>query len=174
MTKLLVVSDSSSLILAAKAKIIEIICAEFLVEIPKKVFEETVVAGKELQQADAFILEKAVNEKKIVVKNTIPSKSKEIAELIEIFNLDEGEKQAILLYLEKKAQLLLVDDKQAINSAKLLEINWLTVPGLLVEFAKRKKLEKKIALESLRILQEEGRYKLGFILKAFDEIEKEG
>lgn len=173
MTKLLVVSDSSSLILAAKSNLLELICMDFLVEIPQKVFEETVSAGKDLQKIDAFIIEKLINEKKIIVKKIRPLQRQSVIESIEKFSLDEGEKQAIILYFQENAQLLLADDKQAINTAKFLGIDWTSVPVIAVELFNRKRISKKSALESLRILQEEGRYRLDFILDAFNEIEKE-
>jgi len=68
MTKLLVVSDSSSLIIGTKAGLLNALCKEFQVEIPEKVFEETVPAGKKLQKIDALRIEEAIEENRIVVK----------------------------------------------------------------------------------------------------------
>ncbi|MFH1751439.1 MAG: hypothetical protein ABH821_00660 [archaeon] len=172
MTNLLVVSDSSSLILATKAGLLEVVCKEFTVEIPETVFEETVIAGKKLQKTDAFKIEEAIQENKILVKKVKPRKEKKEEQWFKEFNIDKGEEEAIKLYIQTKADLLLVDDKQAINTARLLEINWVTVPTLIVEFTKKQKITKKQALESLRTVQEEGRYKLDFILEAMNEIEK--
>lgn len=172
MTKLLVVSDSSSLILVTKAGLLETLCSEFFVEIPGKVFQETVVVGKELQKIDAFEIEQVIENKKIKVKKIKAISDKKVIKLFTEFNLDLGEMEAIVLYLQTKANLLLVDDKQAINTAKLLEINWATIPGIIVDFYKRKKISKERALEALKTAQIEGRYKIDFILKAFNEIEK--
>ena len=172
MTKVLVVSDSSSLIIAAKAELLDCLCDEFIVEIPKKVFEETVTAGRKLQKLDALKIEKLIVEKKIAVKKVKPVKNKKISGLLGQFNLDEGEKEAIELYIQTKAELLLVDDKHAINAAKLLGINWSGIPAIIVVFAENGIIEKTRALESLRIAQEEGRYKLDFILDAFNKIQQ--
>jgi len=172
MTSVLVVCDSSSLILLAKANLLELLCKEFSVEIPEKVFEETVVAGKKLQKIDALKIEDAVEKKLIGVKGVIPAKAGKTEKWLNELNLDDGEKEAIQLYLQRKAHLLVVDDKQAIKAAKLLEINWTTAPGLVVGFVGRKKLRHESALEALKILQKEGRYRLDFILEAFDKIEK--
>ncbi len=172
MTKLLVISDSSSLIIGTKAGLLDAMCEEFRVEIPEKVFEETVVAGKELQKIDALKIEEAIEENKVVVKKTKPLKEGKVAKQLSQLNLDEGEMDAIKLYIQANAKLLLADDRQAINAAKLLEINWATIPDIIVGFAERKKISKEEALEALKIAQREGRYKLDFVIKAFNKIEK--
>ncbi|MEW6295354.1 MAG: hypothetical protein AB1467_03615 [Candidatus Diapherotrites archaeon] len=172
MTKLLVISDSSSLIIGTKAGLLTALCEEFEVEIPEKVFEETVAAGKELQKIDALKIEEAIEENKIMVKKATPIKDSKVMKWFKELNLDEGESQAIHLYIQTNAKLLLVDDKQAINAAKLLEINWATIPDIIVGFAERAKIPKENALEALKIAQQEGRYKIDFILKAFNKIEK--
>ena len=172
MTRVLVISDSSSLIIGTKAGLLDVMCEEFQVEIPEKVFEETVVAGKELQKMDALKIEKAIEENKIVVKKAKPLKEGRTAKWLSQLSLDEGEMEAIKLYIQTKAKLLLADDRQAINAAKLLEINWATIPDIIVGFAERKKISREEALEALKIAQIEGRYKIGFILKAFNKIEK--
>ncbi len=172
MTRLLVISDSSSLIIGTKAGLLDVICEEFEVEIPEKVFEETVVAGKELQKIDALRIEEAIEENKIVIRKTEPLKKSKASKWLSQLNLDKGETEAIKLYLQTNAKLLLVDDRQAINAAKLLEINWATIPDIIVGFAERKKISREKALEALKIAQREGRYKIGFILKAFTKIEE--
>ena len=172
MTKLLVISDSSSLILGTKAGLLDALCEEFQVEIPEKVFEETVVAGKKLQKVDALKIEEAIEENKIVVKKAKPLKESKVSKWLSQLNLDKGEMEAIKLYIQTNAKLLLVDDRQAINAAKLLEINWVTIPDIIVGFAERKKILREDALEALKIAQREGRYKIDFILKAFNKIEE--
>ncbi len=166
MTKLLVVSDSCSLILVTKAKLLDIICEEFRIEIPEKVFEETILVGKKLNKADAFVIEKRINSNKIIVKKVEKRNNKKISQ----FNLDKGEEEAILLSIHNKAEFLLVDDKQAINTAKILEINWITIPVLIQSFYEKKKISKNAALEALSIVQREGRYKLDFILEVLKNI----
>ncbi len=172
MTRLLVISDSSSLIIGTKAGLLSVMCEEFQVEIPEKVFEETVIAGKELQKIDALKIEEAIEENKIVIKKAKSLKESKATKWLSQLNLDEGEMEAIKLCLQTNAKLLLVDDRQAINAAKLLEINWATIPDIVVGFAERKKISRENALEALKIAQKEGRYKIDFILKAFTKIEK--
>ena len=171
MTRLLVVSDSSSLILGVKAGLLDLICKEFIVEIPRKVFEESVVSGKASGKVDAFIIENAVEDGAIIVKDVRKSVGK-IGKWLKEFNLGSGEADSILLYIQSNAKLLLTDDKQAINAAKIVGVAWTTLPDLILEFASRKKIDCESALDALKIVQEEGRYKINFILEAFRKIEE--
>ena len=171
MTNRLVVSDSSSLILATKAAVLQTLCMCFAVQIPEAAFEETVEAGKSAGQPDALRIEEAVETGRIKVAKVAALKDKKIEKWLKELCLGEGEEQALKLCLQVKANLFLVDDRQAINAAKLLEINWSTLPGLIVGLAEKNRLAPEKALDALRVLQEEGRYKLDFILDAFKKIE---
>lgn len=172
MTKVLVVSDSSSLILATKAGFLDVVCREFAVIVPEEVFEETVTAGKSLSRVDALVIEAAIDNKKISVRKVRPAKDRKSLKRLQEFALDEGELKAIQLYIQASARLLLVDDRRAINAAKVLGLKWTTIPTMLVGFAKNGLVSRGAALEALRILQLEGRYKLDFILDAFNSLEK--
>jgi predicted nucleic acid-binding protein len=172
MTRLLVVSDSCSLILLTKANLLEKIVGEFNIEIPQKVFDETITQGKLFGKLDAYKIEEFVLNKKIIVKKISSNISKEFEKICKEINLGDGEKEAILLYLQTKAKLLLVDDKQAITSAELLHINWTGVLGLISLLFNEKKLTRYEANEALRIFQNEGRYKLDLILEVFDLINR--
>ena len=171
MTKSLVVSDSSSLILVTKAGLLSILCKEFEVEIPERVFEETVTAGRQFQKVDSIKIDETIREKKIKVKK-VNKENNVLAKQLAEFNLGEGEKEAILLYRQVNAKVLLIDDLQGIKMAKLINLNWTTVPKLVTGFVKGGKISKKQGLEALRVIQLAGRYRLDFILDAMNEIEK--
>ncbi|MBM3282476.1 MAG: hypothetical protein FJY86_04025 [Candidatus Diapherotrites archaeon] len=172
MTKSLVISDSSSLILITKAGLLSIVCKDFRVEIPEKVYEETVIAGKELQRVDAFKIDEAIQSDSIKVKKIKPDTTSKMSSQLDEFNLGDGEKEAILLYQQENALVLLIDDRQGIKMAKLLNINWTTTPKLIVGLTKTSRISKRNGLEALRVVQLQGRYSLDFILDAMDEIEK--
>ncbi|HIH10507.1 MAG TPA: hypothetical protein HA254_07630 [Candidatus Diapherotrites archaeon] len=173
MTNSLVISDSSSLIIVTKCGLLNYLCSRFKVEIPQAVFDETVTEGKKLQKVDALLIEGALEEGKLEVKAITAAKAKE-TRFIEKLGLGEGEKEAIILYLQRKAALLLVDDCHGIKAAKLLGINWATVPAIIVGFARDGAISRQEAMECLRIAQEKGRYRVDFILDAFRELEKTG
>lgn len=172
MTKSLVVSDSSSLILLTKAGLLSIVCKEFRVEIPEKVYTETVVIGKQLQKVDAFRIDEAIRNDSIKVKKIQFLKANKMAGKLDEFNLGDGERDAILLYQQENANVLLIDDQQEIGMAKLLNINWVTIPRLIAGLTKTGRIHKREGLEALRVVQLYGRYTLDFILDAVDEIEK--
>ena len=169
MTKVLVVSDSSSLILMAKAELLKIACQQFIVEIPTEVYQEAVTAGKELNKADAFIIEQAIKKEKIIVKEV---KEKKTGNDLILLGLGKGEEAAIQLYLQEKAQLLLIDDLPGIQAAKMLEVAWVTAVSLTVKFVEKKKITREEGMDCLKILQKNGRYRLDFISEAANEIEK--
>lgn len=169
---MLVVSDSSSLILATKAGLLKLICVEFAVEIPPTVFEETVVAGKLLNKLDAWKIEEAIGARQIKVMPVNSNPNPKTLKWFEEFRLGAGEQEAIQLYLQGQADILLVDDRQAIHAAKLLNIAWVSLPVLLAGMAERQKLPLGEAMEKLRIIQEQGRYRLEFIIEIFNRLEK--
>ncbi len=172
MTRLRAVWDSSSLIIAAKSGLLEPVCGEFETVIPERVFEEVVVEGKRLQKMDALKVEKAIESGSLSVKQIVPERGKE-QKWLEKAGLGAGEKEAIVLYFQTRADLILLDDKRAIETAKLLKANWSTVPNVLVALVEGKKLSAERALEALKVVQKEGRYKPEFIFQAFEAIQKE-
>ena len=73
------------------------------------------------------------------------------------FNLGEGETEAIAFCMENNLSLI-TDDKKAINTCKLLNIPFTTVPNLLVAFAKKGALTSREASAYLGALAHYGRY----------------
>jgi len=121
----IVICDSSLLILVSKLEIIDLLLDVFeRIIIPHSVYIESVEHGKKLKKLDAFLIEKRIEEGKIVMDNikNISDKSK----FIKDFNLHEGESEAIVLYLEKSADLLGTDDYRTIKVCKILNITYFT------------------------------------------------
>jgi len=82
------------------------------IDIPDKVFEEAVTAGKLNGYPDAEIIESAVINEDIIVENT--GVSEKVDEMEKVFNckLGWGEREAITLAL-KTDSLLLINDEEA-------------------------------------------------------------
>jgi len=155
MTKRLVVSDSSTLILMVKASFVDIIVKSFRVFVPKIVFEESTVKGKETGRWDALKIEKLVDENLIKVKT--PSKNN-IQKIEKKFNLHKGELHAIALTLDMKAGFLLTDDLKAMNACKILNIKFVNAISLLLSLYEKGKLTQKAANECFTKLEEFGWY----------------
>ncbi len=88
----MIVSNSTVLIYPAKIRKLNLLKRLFKkILIPSEVFNEVVIRGKEQQHFDALIVEKAVEEGWIEVKDIIAN------EELEGFGIDPGEAQAISL-----------------------------------------------------------------------------
>ncbi|MBU3968503.1 MAG: hypothetical protein KKG76_14220 [Euryarchaeota archaeon] len=88
----MIVSNSTVLIYLAKIGKLGLLKKLFKkIMIPAEVFNEVVIRGKELQNFDAFIVERSVEEGWIEVKDITAN------EELESFGIDLGEAQAISL-----------------------------------------------------------------------------
>ena len=121
------ICDSSFLVLLSKLELLDLLIEVFeKIVIPESVFVESVDQGKESKKMDAFFIEKRIIDQKIIVE-----KIKELTEkenLMKNFNLHDGESEAIVLYSEKKADLLGTDDYKTLKVCKILNITYFTTP----------------------------------------------
>jgi predicted nucleic acid-binding protein len=79
------------------------------------------------------------------------------------FNIDEGEAEALLLALQKEAELIATDDKNAIRAFKLLKIDFVTAIGFWIRAVDKKLIKRDEALFKLEKLRVFGRYSLPII-----------
>ena len=108
----MIVSNSTILIYLAKIGKLNLLKVLFKkILIPKEVFSEVVLKGKELQHPDALVVEKAVEDGWIEVKEI------ESCSELEEFGIDAGEAQAISLALSINVPVLL-DQTHARIAAK--------------------------------------------------------
>ena len=120
------------------------------IDIPDKVFEEAVTAGKLNGYHDAEIIESAVINEDIIVENT--GVSEKVDEMEKVFNckLGMGEREAITLAL-KTGSLLLINDEEASTIAEFLGVKTKGVLFILLKSVKLGLLKKN---ESLAIFQQ--------------------
>jgi predicted nucleic acid-binding protein len=90
---------------------------------------------------------KVVKDKKLVTK------------LQTDFSLGKGEAEAIALALKEKAQLVGIDDKNEINSCKLLGLGFTTALAILIRSREKGLIGRDDALAKLAALARNGRYK---------------
>jgi predicted nucleic acid-binding protein len=160
--------DASTLILVAKAELLDPFLAGFKlkVAIPGEVEKECCGVKKTL---DALTIQKALDEarmKVIAVKNR-----KLVAKLQADFSLGKGEAEAIALAVTEKAQLLGIDDKNGINACKLLGVAFTTAVGILVWSREKGLIDRGRALAKLETLANFGRYKNSIIEDARSRLE---
>jgi predicted nucleic acid-binding protein len=142
--RLLVVSNSSpimNLAIIGQLHLIQELFGEII--IPKEVWAELIIEGK--GKSGTNEIEKAKWIKVVKVKND--SLVKTLTK-----DLDVGESAAIALAIERKANLLLLDETDARNLAEFYNLTKTGVLGILMR-AKKKGLIKNIKpmLEKLRI-----------------------
>lgn len=161
-----IIADATALILLGKLSVLEMFVKRNDMIIPKIVYEE-VIKGKEKGRKDSFIVEKLVQEGKLNVK--IPNKS--IKDYIsKLFNIKGGELDVISLAYKTK-HTILSDDKKCLNSAKVLEIDFIISLDIIIVFCKKKIITKQKALEYIELLEEYGWYNKNLI-KNYKEIVK--
>lgn len=166
----IIICDSSLIVLLSKLELLDLIIEVFKnIIIPQSVLVESVDQGKVSKKIDAFLIEKRISERKIIVE-----KIKDFTEkknLMRNFNIHEGESEALVLYLEKKADLLGTDDYKTLKVCKILNIRYFTTPLFIFLCYSEKKLSKTRALLKFQELHKFGWYKKDLILEFINRIE---
>ncbi|HJH29822.1 MAG TPA: DUF3368 domain-containing protein [Methanosarcinaceae archaeon] len=139
------------------------------IEIPDKVFKEAVTAGKSNGYPDAEIIETAVINDEITVKNTRISDN--INEMENVFNckLGAGEREAITLAL-KNNSLLLINDEEAATIANVLGLKTKGVLFILLKSVKLGLLDKNETLTIFQQMLEDGFWLAPTIAVEFERI----
>lgn len=141
-----VVSNSSPIIHLAKIRKLNLLKEYFqTITIPEIVYRECIVEGKDREEVE-------------LIKNadwikTLQVKDQKLVKLLQS-SLDDGESEAITLSLEIGADLILLDDSDAREKARLYNLEITGIIGVLL----RAKLDGKIdsLKENLKRLKETG------------------
>ncbi len=157
------------LIHLSKMSLLEKSCDFFgKVIIPQKVFEETVKAGKEKGFADAFLIEKNINDKITV----IGVKKGELTRKANEFNIFGGEAEAVALYWQEKANLLASDDDNVRSKKDALEINLIGTPAILLALYNKKFIDSAKALRAIQTLRKIGWFSNHILDKINEEVKE--
>lgn len=158
-----IVSNASPLIFLGKIEKLDLL-NKYKIIIPKQVYEE-INKGVEIGKEDAQKI------KALVEKNIIKVEEVEINKEIEKQNLGIGEKAAISLAINKKIDMVLLDERKARRIAKFYKLKPKGTIGILVETYKNNRISKKELSESIKKLIDEG-YRINekLILKILSEI----
>lgn len=112
----MIVSNSTSLIYLAKLNKLNLLKKLFKkVLIPKAVYDEVVLVGKKKNYVDAKLVENAINDGWIVVKQT------KILEFLSNVGIDKGELESISLAKNLKMNILL-DQTHARYASELVDL----------------------------------------------------
>ena len=150
----MIVFDSSTLILLAKAELLDVFLHNYKNAIIVSQGVEKECSHK--KTFDAMLIQKRIEEGKIVVKEIKNSAATET--LSKDFRLNIGEAETLSLALQEKASLVATDDKNAINACKLLRIPFTSAIGILLVLYEKSLLKKEDAKFKLEKLIRHGRY----------------
>lgn len=150
----MVVFDASTLILLAKIDVLGLFLSGLAGEalVPEKVRSEAVAGDKEeAERIRGFIEDGKIAVVK--VKSTAVTRR-----LMEDFNIDAGEAEALALAVERKADIVATDDRNAIRACKTLKLDFVTAVAVLVRAVEKGAIEKEEGIVKLKKLQSAGRY----------------
>tara|TARA_Y100000310_G_scaffold312550_1_gene359961 strand:- start:1098 stop:1595 length:498 start_codon:yes stop_codon:yes gene_type:complete len=158
-----IVFDSSTAILLAKIHLLNTVTQKLRVFFPEAVKEETI---KKKDSFDSKLIIKLIDENKI---NVVKANQSKVNKLTKDFNIEKGEAEALELAREKKC-ISATDDGPSIKLCKILDIEFTTAIHFLIRFYEKGILNKKIAMEKLKMLEKYGRYDYDIIKDAKNRI----
>ncbi len=162
----MIVFDSSTLILLARIDMLGLFISNYhgKVLIPEKVRMEVCAKNSE----GAPLIVKLIEEKKIYVLKA--RNSSQIKKLMEDFNIDIGEAEALVLAIQEGINTVATDDGNTIKACKILKMAFVTAVAFLLRAFEKKLVEKDEALIKLQKLQAIGRYSKEIIGSATKQI----
>jgi len=160
----MIVSDASTLILLAKADLLNAVLERFPISITDIVARECTVK-QELY--DAKIIKNFIEQRRITVEN-IKMKAEERM-LARAFRMGSGEASSVLL-AKATGSPLATDDGQALKACKLLGIAHLTAIHFLLDLNRTGEVARELALAKLKVLEQIGRYDPEIIRDAIKRI----
>jgi predicted nucleic acid-binding protein len=168
-----VIANSGPIIALAKLGLLSLLKELYgTVVIPSTVYHEVVVKGLQRGEEDAQDVNLAINLSHIKVEYIDESRiSKEINKL----PVHNGEKSVIELYLKMKADLALLNDKLARDSAKKLGVTVKGTLGVIIDAFRKKLLnENDVELLFKEILSRDDIWiAKGLVNRVWNEIRKE-
>jgi predicted nucleic acid-binding protein len=155
----MVVFDASTLILLARIDLLDLFLSGLggKALVPERVRAEATAEGKD----ESETIRKRIEDKTITVSKV---KNAHLAKkLMQDFNIDAGEAEALTLAMEKKADAVATDDRNAIRACKILKLDFITAVAVLVRAVEKGLLEKDEGIIKLHRLQSIGRYSRAII-----------
>lgn len=145
---MIIISDSSPLIYLAKIGCINLLNKLFdEIIIPIGVYDE-ILEGKKHEKNEVRIIEELIQKRFIIVKSP--------KSIIEIENLDKGEKEGISLCKELNIETILIDEKKGFNISYMFNLTPIRTTNLLIILLDKKLINLNRYKELLKWLIESG------------------
>ena len=163
----MIIFDASTLILLAKTDLLELFISNYpgQVLIPEEVRSEIL----QIEKADAAVLKQLIENKKIKVTkikdNNFSNK------LMEDFNIEKGEAEALGLTLQENAGVIATDDRNAMKACKFLKLEFITSISILIRSFEKGLINREEAFIKLSKLQDLGRYSKAIIADAAEQLQ---
>lgn len=161
----MIIADSCSVILLAKATLLEAAAESHNIAVTKEVFEE-VTAGKKRMAADALLVEKLHKENKLHVK---AAEAKTAKKLAKDFNMGRGEASTIAVAIRENC-IVATDNRQGRKAAFINNLPLIGSPEIAVSLWKKGIITKGKAKDALSVLKKEGWFDSYIIEKAMEDV----
>mgnify|MGYP001569986671 FL=1 len=159
--------DSCSIILLAKAAVLETLADNYDLAITNKVYKE-ILDGKNKKFIDALLTERLVKEGAIKIKKV--ENDKLVKKLIRDFNFGIGEAETLVLILDKQCEVIGTDNKQGRKSAMIYDLKLVGSIDLVMSLYILKLIDKDKAITALKKLKEFGWFQDYLIDNALGEV----
>ena len=159
--------DSSSLILLAKASVLESLTALNDIIIGRGVYDESAVRGRDKGMPDSLLIERLVREKKIVV---LEAPLKEMNLLREAYGIGGGENETVALSLSTGSRKVITDDRKNITVCKTLKIPFMISLDAIIELYANERIPFSKAKEAFDSVAETGWLRDDIIKERWEKI----
>lgn len=148
----MLISNASTLILLAKATLLQKFLNNFEVTISDKVLDEVT---QDRNVFDAKLIQKEVEIKRIKVRKI---DSEKIKNVLKEFRLHEGEASAYVLFKKGEGKAILTDDKELIKLCRIERVPFICALAVVVRMFEKGLLTREEAREKLDRINDYGRY----------------
>jgi len=149
----LIVSNATPLIYLAKMDKLNLLVELFeAIQIAPEVKKECVDRGKQRHYGDAEIIDRYIREGKIKIHSLSTKTLKKSEELADLFQIDKGEAQSIILAKEKEETQILIDQTHARKAAKFMGLTPRGTLYVLLKLVDRNIISKNEAIKLLNDL----------------------
>jgi predicted nucleic acid-binding protein len=152
----MLVFDASTLILLAKADLLDVFLEDFPAtpQLPRAVEAECTAAPS---RPDGVLIRQRIAEGRLAVAEV--QQPRVLAQIVQDFRLGIGEAEALALALEKENITIATDDRNAIRACKVLRIRFVTSLGILVGAVEKGLVNPEDGMRCLERLKSYGRFR---------------
>jgi predicted nucleic acid-binding protein len=160
-----IIMDACSIILLAKASVLETAAKKHSIEITRSVYDE-VIAGKKKVAPDALLLERLCKERLITINKENKDKAKKI---MNDFNMGKGEAATIASGMGNDF-IIATDNRQGRKAAEIHGIPLVGSIEIIVTLHRKKLISYEKAKVAIKTLEKEGWMHSSLIEKALEDV----